>query len=111
LVVVAAKNDIRGQALKITEVDITDIGSLSLPGVKKSRSPPPVSEFLLLGACNAQSNEAGAAQGGDISKCPVNHRQFQQLVKHPQVHPVAHIEHAKRNHYLMTLKSTIPIDM
>jgi len=77
LIVVAAENNISGQALKVADVDITNVSSLSLPRVKNARPPPPISELLPLGACDAQPSGTGAPQRGNISKSPINHWQPQ----------------------------------
>jgi len=60
LVVVATRNNIRGQALKVTEVNITDISGLSLSGIKDSRPPKSVYVSLSFEASNALPNGVGS---------------------------------------------------
>jgi len=60
LVVVATKNDIRSQALKVTEVNIANVSGLSLSGVKDSRPPKLVYVSLSFRPSNAIPNGVGS---------------------------------------------------
>ena len=56
LVVVVIENNVCGQALKVTEVDVANISGLSLLGAKDSRSPKSVRLLFLFGASDAYPN-------------------------------------------------------
>ena len=60
LVIIVTEYNVRGQALKVTEVDIADISDLSLSGVKNSRPPKSVYVGLSFGASNALPNGVGS---------------------------------------------------
>jgi len=66
LVVIATENNVRGQTLKVTEVDVADINGLILSWVKGSRSPKLVSVLFPFGASDAHPNGPGSTNGGHL---------------------------------------------